>query len=656
MLILAAPEEDDGELVPKRICGENLEKEKTYGINLLVQVKIDMEQLNAVKEELHVSRAPSNLLCREIENNRILEFCKQAVEQEKTGSLYICGCPGTGMSLSMEKVNKVLVNWAEEELKGMLDRTNRFDAQLKVALLFALPALFGIWLGLSIVGSVLSEVGYGFFDPWVSAFETFRHDDEFNKFVHCIVDGTWGTIKGSYAYGSELMDPSTKSRVMMVVKVSKKLIKWFGNCEMTPTLAEISRFFELPYIKQMMIRARTQSPTWFLHGYGLKGNDHLMCLKQSWVSFDYLYARSDVIDRCVSERVKAMNHRMRFDKFSLPIGIDAWIEFLESRTEDNILWTYLWFHPNIILCGCRVQPFLVLLGINCTRPYSPFMVMHQLGRLEDVLPVMDLLKDAEYFKDQALGENFPQAWASGIPPPPLPKDLGNISNCPPLSQVQFFAPVESPEHAPGFTPRQYYPGTSSVPLAVPQPRPATQPVPPAAHVFVVQPPLEAPTYTVRPVMVLPRSASDPVLKVSDSHYFAPEPTLKMNETYGYTQLPTFSFDTEKPVAMEEQEVIARKLKSLEQAMRNLQGIGGYKSVSYKYLCMFPDVNLLLGFKMPKFEKYAGHGDPVVYLRRYYNQLRAAGGREELLMDFFSKSLSSLASEWFVDQDIDNWNN
>ncbi|PHU00614.1 hypothetical protein BC332_30401 [Capsicum chinense] len=35
----------------------------------------DMEQLNVVKEELHMSRAPSNLLCREIENNRILEFC-----------------------------------------------------------------------------------------------------------------------------------------------------------------------------------------------------------------------------------------------------------------------------------------------------------------------------------------------------------------------------------------------------------------------------------------------------------------------------------------------------------------------------------------------------------------------------------------------------
>ncbi|KAK4376084.1 hypothetical protein RND71_006761 [Anisodus tanguticus] len=74
----------------------------------------DMEQLNAVKEALHVSRAPSNLVCREVEHNRVLEFCKQAVEQKKAGSLYICGCPGTGKSLSMEKVNKVLVNWAEE--------------------------------------------------------------------------------------------------------------------------------------------------------------------------------------------------------------------------------------------------------------------------------------------------------------------------------------------------------------------------------------------------------------------------------------------------------------------------------------------------------------------------------------------------------------
>ncbi|XP_009594241.1 uncharacterized membrane protein At3g27390 [Nicotiana tomentosiformis] len=78
-----------------------------------------------------------------------------------------------------------------------LAKTNRFDAPLKVVFLFALPALFGIWLVLSIAGTVLVGVGYGFFAPWVSAFEAFRHDDESNKFIHCIVDGTWGTIKGS---------------------------------------------------------------------------------------------------------------------------------------------------------------------------------------------------------------------------------------------------------------------------------------------------------------------------------------------------------------------------------------------------------------------------------------------------------------------------
>ncbi|XP_010275588.1 PREDICTED: uncharacterized membrane protein At3g27390-like isoform X2 [Nelumbo nucifera] len=78
-----------------------------------------------------------------------------------------------------------------------LIKTNRLDAPLKVALLFAMPALFAIWLGLGIVGSVLVGVGYGFFTPWVSAFEAFRKDTECRKFVHCIVDGTWGTIKGS---------------------------------------------------------------------------------------------------------------------------------------------------------------------------------------------------------------------------------------------------------------------------------------------------------------------------------------------------------------------------------------------------------------------------------------------------------------------------
>ncbi|EXB55910.1 hypothetical protein L484_008261 [Morus notabilis] len=71
------------------------------------------------------------------------------------------------------------------------------DAPFKVAILLALPVLFGIWLGFSIAGSVLVGVGYGFLTPWVSTFEAFRHEKETKKLLHSVVDGTWGTIKGS---------------------------------------------------------------------------------------------------------------------------------------------------------------------------------------------------------------------------------------------------------------------------------------------------------------------------------------------------------------------------------------------------------------------------------------------------------------------------
>jgi hypothetical protein len=85
-------------------------------------------------------------------------------------------------------------------------KTNRFDIPLKVAILVALPALFGIWLGLSLAISVLVGVGYGFFTPWISAFEAFRQDTESNKFFHCLVDGTWGTIKGSCIVVTDFAD------------------------------------------------------------------------------------------------------------------------------------------------------------------------------------------------------------------------------------------------------------------------------------------------------------------------------------------------------------------------------------------------------------------------------------------------------------------
>ncbi|GLT48822.1 hypothetical protein SLA2020_224210 [Shorea laevis] len=75
----------------------------------------DPEQMSAVKEALHVSTTPPTVVCRETEQKTILEFCKGCLEQEKAGSLYICGCPGTVKSLSMEKVKQYVVDWARDE-------------------------------------------------------------------------------------------------------------------------------------------------------------------------------------------------------------------------------------------------------------------------------------------------------------------------------------------------------------------------------------------------------------------------------------------------------------------------------------------------------------------------------------------------------------
>ncbi|XP_070026288.1 uncharacterized protein [Nicotiana sylvestris] len=102
------------------------------------------------------------------------------------------------------------------------------------------------------------------------------------------------------------------------------------------------------------------------------------------------------------------------------------------------------------------------------------------------------------------------------------------------------------------------------------------------------------------------------------------------------------------------EEITQRVKSLEQQLKNMQGLVGQNSIAFKDLCMFLNVHLPPSFKNPKFEKYDGHGDPIAHLKRYCNQLRDAGGKEELLMAYFRESLMGAASEWFMDQNTSHW--
>ncbi|XP_078446967.1 cell division control protein 6 homolog isoform X2 [Wolffia australiana] len=74
----------------------------------------DPVQLSAAKEAFHLSSPPTTVACRDSEQNHILELCKTCIKQGIGGSLYVCGCPGTGKTLSVKKVEELLVAWTKE--------------------------------------------------------------------------------------------------------------------------------------------------------------------------------------------------------------------------------------------------------------------------------------------------------------------------------------------------------------------------------------------------------------------------------------------------------------------------------------------------------------------------------------------------------------
>ncbi|XP_019235809.1 PREDICTED: uncharacterized protein LOC109216134 [Nicotiana attenuata] len=218
-----------------------------------------------------------------------------------------------------------------------------------------------------------------------------------------------------------------------------------------------------------------------------------------------------------------------------------------------------------------------------------------------------------------------QAWIRGHPPPSFPTNyIENPASIPPLSQAQVPTTVDlSPQHAPGLTPYPHYPSTSSQTFHAPPAKTASYP----ALVFVAP-----------PQATLHRYSSEPAFKVPDAQYYAPEPTFKVPDHYSYTSHFEPPIETEKPSKKVEQDEIFRKVKILYQYLRIMQGIGNQVSVAYKDLCLFPDVQLPAGFKMPKFDLYDGHGDPMVHLRGFCSKIRGAGCNDKLLMAYFSQNI------------------
>jgi len=177
----------------------------------------------------------------------------------------------------------------------------------------------------------------------------------------------------------------------------------------------------------------------------------------------------------------------------------------------------------------------------------------------------------------------------------------------------------------------------------PPPKSISYPHPPVTPVFVASPPA-----------ALYRSLSEPMFQAQDNQYYPPEPTFKAPETYPYNPRSDLLREAERPAKDPKHEEMFRKIKGKEQSFGDMRGLGGQVSVAYKDLCLFPNVQLPAGFKIPKFDLYNWHGDPVAHLRGLCSKMRGAGGKDELLIAYFSQSLRGSSLEWYTRQDHGRW--
>ncbi|MCF8704103.1 hypothetical protein L3055_11255, partial [Corynebacterium sp. MC-02] len=55
---------------------------------------------------------------------------------------------------------------------------------------------------------------------------------------------------------------------------------------------------------------------------------------------------------------------------------------------------------------------------------------------------------------------------------------------------------------------------------------------------------------------------------------------------------------------------------IAKAMRHIHIALGVVELNYENLCIHPDLDLLEGFKIPKFDTFSGTGNPLAHLRAY----------------------------------------
>jgi len=144
------------------------------------------------------------------------------------------------------------------------------------------------------------------------------------------------------------------------------------------------------------------------------------------------------------------------------------------------------------------------------------------------------------------------------------------------------------------------------------------------------------------------------LKAHDAQYYPSEVAHKVPNSYKQVPRDKFHIENERFTGREGKDGILRRLKGIEQSLKNKQGREDQGSMTYKELSVSPDVRLPAGYKVPKFNLYDGCGDSVAHLRVYCGEMRSVGEKDNLLMAYFSKSPTGAALDWYIRQDVGKW--
>ncbi|KAH0738141.1 hypothetical protein KY290_036846 [Solanum tuberosum] len=115
-------------------------------------------------------------------------------------------------------------------------------------------------------------------------------------------------------------------------------------------------------------------------------------------------------------------------------------------------------------------------------------------------------------------------------------------------------------------------------------------------------------------------------------------------------------EMEKEARSRTDDNVAREIRNLKEAFKSIQVHKGVEGLEYEDLCVHPDVELPVGYKVPKFDVFDGKGNPRAHLRSYCDKLVGVGKDEAIRMKLFIRSLTGEALDWYTSRDPQKWNN